>query len=119
MFVAFGRASDAVEGAAGAQRKLAEHAWPEGVALGVRMGMHTGEPFSSAGFALTQNLVVIPAGGVLVTEVSLDAVHWVNHGHVLADFSSGDFQVTSHWVQVEYVAGPELTPTPVVGGLHP
>jgi hypothetical protein len=72
-----------------------------------------------AGFALAQNLVVIPAGGVLVTEVSLDAVHWVDHGHVLADFSSGDFQVTSHWVQVEYVAGPELTPTPVVVGLHP
>jgi hypothetical protein len=72
-----------------------------------------------AGFALEQNLVVIPAGGVLVTEVSLDAVHSVDHGHVLVDFSSGDFQVTSHWVQVEYVAGPELTPTPVVVGLHP
>jgi class 3 adenylate cyclase len=27
-FVAFGRASDAVEGAAAAQRELAEHAWP-------------------------------------------------------------------------------------------
>jgi hypothetical protein len=72
-----------------------------------------------AGFVLEQNLVVIPPGGVLVTEVSLDVVHRVDHGHVLADFSSGDFQVTSHWVQVEYVAGPELTPTPVVVGLHP
>jgi hypothetical protein len=72
-----------------------------------------------AGFVLEQNLVVIPPGGVLVTEASLDAVHGVNHGHVLADFSSGDYQVTSHWVQVEYVAGPELTPTPVVVGLHP
>lgn len=72
-----------------------------------------------AGFVLAQNLVVIPPGGVLVTEVSLDVVHRVDHGHVLADFSSGDFQVASHWVQVEYVAGPELTPTPVVVGLHP
>lgn len=71
------------------------------------------------GFVLEQNLVVIPPGGVLVSEVSLDVVHRVDHGHVLADFSSGDFQVTSHWVQVEYVAGPELTPTPVVVGMHP
>ena len=47
LFVAFGRASDAVEGAAAAQRELAKHAWPEGVRVGVRMGMHTGEPYSS------------------------------------------------------------------------
>lgn len=46
-FVAFGRASDAVEGAAAAQRDLAKHAWPEGVHVGVRVGMHTGEPYRS------------------------------------------------------------------------
>jgi class 3 adenylate cyclase len=46
-FVAFGRASDAVEGAAAAQRGLARHAWPKGVAVGVRIGMHTGEPYRS------------------------------------------------------------------------
>jgi len=46
-FVAFGRASDAVEGAVAAQRELAKHAWPEGVTFGVRMGMHTGEPYRS------------------------------------------------------------------------
>ena len=45
LFVAFGRASDAVEGAAGAQRELAKHAWPEAVAVDVRMGMHMGEPY--------------------------------------------------------------------------
>jgi class 3 adenylate cyclase len=44
-FVAFDRASDAVEGAAAAQRDLAKHTWPEGVAVGVRVGMHTGEPY--------------------------------------------------------------------------
>ena len=45
-FVAFSRATQAVGAAAEAQRRLAEHAWPEGVTVGVRMGIHTGEPWS-------------------------------------------------------------------------
>jgi len=43
-FVAFARASDALSAAVAAQRALATHPWPEGVALRVRMGLHTGEP---------------------------------------------------------------------------
>ncbi len=43
-FVAFRRAKDAVAAAADAQRDLAAHAWPDGVQLLVRMGLHTGEP---------------------------------------------------------------------------
>jgi class 3 adenylate cyclase/catechol 2,3-dioxygenase-like lactoylglutathione lyase family enzyme len=42
-FVAFAKARDAVQAAVGAQRALAEHSWPEGVDLHVRMGLHTGE----------------------------------------------------------------------------
>src|SRR5512136_970478 len=45
-FVAFSRATQAVGAAAEAQRKLAEHPWPEGVTVRVRMGIHTGEPWS-------------------------------------------------------------------------
>ena len=45
-FVAFSRATQAVSAAAEAQRKLAEHAWPEQVTVRVRMGIHTGEPWS-------------------------------------------------------------------------
>jgi len=45
-FVAFSRATQAVGAAAEAQRKLAEYAWPEGVSVRVRMGIHTGEPWS-------------------------------------------------------------------------
>jgi WD40 repeat protein/class 3 adenylate cyclase len=45
-FVAFSRATQAVSAAAEAQRKLADHAWPEQVAVRVRMGVHTGEPWS-------------------------------------------------------------------------
>jgi predicted ATPase/class 3 adenylate cyclase len=43
-FVAFARAPEAVADAAMATRALAEHAWPEGTALRVRMGLHTGTP---------------------------------------------------------------------------
>jgi WD40 repeat protein/class 3 adenylate cyclase len=43
-FVAFGRALDAVACVADAQRALAEHAWPQGATVRVRMGLHTGEP---------------------------------------------------------------------------
>ena len=43
-FFAFARARDAVAAAVAAQRRHAEHAWPDGVAVRVRMGLHTGEP---------------------------------------------------------------------------
>jgi WD40 repeat protein/class 3 adenylate cyclase/DNA-binding SARP family transcriptional activator len=43
-FVAFGRASDAISCSMEAQQCLYEHAWPQGVSVRVRMGLHTGEP---------------------------------------------------------------------------
>jgi YVTN family beta-propeller protein len=43
-FVAFRRAKDAVAAAVDAQRDLFAHSWPEGGAVRVRMGLHTGEP---------------------------------------------------------------------------
>jgi len=43
-FFAFPRARDAVAAAVRAQRAHAAHAWPEGAAVRVRMGLHTGEP---------------------------------------------------------------------------
>src|ERR1700737_3847848 len=43
-FVAFARATDAVAAAATIQRVLAEHPWPQGISVRVRIGLHTGEP---------------------------------------------------------------------------
>jgi predicted ATPase/class 3 adenylate cyclase len=43
-FVVFTRVAAAAAAAAEAQRALADHPWPEGKQLRVRMGMHTGEP---------------------------------------------------------------------------
>jgi LuxR family transcriptional regulator, maltose regulon positive regulatory protein len=48
IFVAFARATDAVAAAAAAQCALATHSWPEGVAVHVRMGLHTGSPVLDA-----------------------------------------------------------------------
>ncbi len=41
-FAAFARATDALAAAAQAQRALAEHSWPPGGQVRVRMGLHTG-----------------------------------------------------------------------------
>jgi class 3 adenylate cyclase len=43
-FFSFPRARDAVSAAVDAQRALAEHEWPDGREVRVRMGLHTGEP---------------------------------------------------------------------------
>jgi class 3 adenylate cyclase len=43
-FFSFTRARDAVTGAVAGQRALAEHEWPDGAEVKVRMGLHTGEP---------------------------------------------------------------------------
>jgi predicted ATPase/class 3 adenylate cyclase len=43
-FVVFRSADDAAAAAAEAQRALAEHSWPDGNEIRVRMGLHTGDP---------------------------------------------------------------------------
>src|SRR5438132_9208512 len=47
-FFAFARATDAVSAAVVAQHILASHPWPEGAAVRVRMGLHSGEPQRTA-----------------------------------------------------------------------
>jgi predicted ATPase/class 3 adenylate cyclase/DNA-binding CsgD family transcriptional regulator len=43
-FVVFGSARDAVRCCVAAQQALTAHDWPDGVAVRVRMGLHSGEP---------------------------------------------------------------------------
>jgi predicted ATPase/class 3 adenylate cyclase len=47
-FVVFDAAADALDAAIEVQRGLAGEAWPDGVELSVRMGLHTGEASESA-----------------------------------------------------------------------
>ena len=42
-FIVFGSALHACAGAAAVQKKLAEHSWPKGATVRVRIGLHTGE----------------------------------------------------------------------------
>src|SRR6188472_2585794 len=42
-FAAFGSAAEAVAACQLAQRELAAHPWPDGVAIRVRMGLHSGD----------------------------------------------------------------------------
>jgi len=44
-FAAFPKATGAVAAVVDVQRALAQHNWPKGVQLRVRMGLHTGEPW--------------------------------------------------------------------------
>ena len=47
-FVVFARATDAISAAVVMQCALATYAWPDGVTILVRIGLHTGEPMHSA-----------------------------------------------------------------------
>jgi YVTN family beta-propeller protein len=76
-FVVFRRATDAVAATVDAQRALAGHAWPEGVAVRVRMGLHTGEPsrggegYVGLGVHRTARIAAAGHGGqVLVSETT-------------------------------------------------
>lgn len=76
-FVAFRRARDAALAAAAAQQALAEHPWPEGAELRVRMGIHTGEPTVGDegyhGFGVNRAARIMAAGHggqVLVSQVT-------------------------------------------------
>jgi hypothetical protein len=68
-------------------------------------------------FELKQRLLVIPPDGRIFAEVSFNVAHRVSTGYAAADFSTGEGnQVTSHWVEIEYVVAPAGLPTtPVVG----
>src|SRR6266581_1163936 len=110
-FVAFARASDAVEASVAAQRALASHVWPDGVVVRVRMGMHTGEPtLSSEGYTgldvhHAARLMSAGHGGqVLLSQTTRDLVeHDLPTGVSLRDLGAHrlkDLQQKSHLSQL-------------------
>ena len=92
-FVAFARASDAVAAAVAGQRALCTHAWPEGMTVQVRMGLHTGEPQRSAagyvGLDVHQAARIMSAGHggqILLSQTTRDLVeHALPEGVSLRD----------------------------------
>ncbi len=100
-FVVFSSVGDAVGAALQAQRELAGHAWPDGAAVRVRMGLHTGEPTRHedgyvgmdvhraarvAGSAHGGQVVLSEASFRIATAQRLDGVTYVDLGrHRLKD----------------------------------
>jgi class 3 adenylate cyclase len=81
-FVVFRSAQEAVAAAAEAQQALADADWPDGSALRVRMGIHTGEPLVAppkyVGLDVHKAARVMAAahgGQVLLTKATGDLLH--------------------------------------------
>jgi predicted ATPase/class 3 adenylate cyclase len=95
-FVAFARATDAVCAAVEMQRELADHPWPDGAIVQVRMGLHTGEPQRSAegyvGLDLHRAARIMSAGHggqVLLSQTTGDLVeHDLPDGVSLRDLGA-------------------------------
>ena len=81
LLTVFARASDAVVGAVAAQQALAEHPWPDGLDVRVRMGLDTGEitlgEEGYVGYALHRGARICDAGHggqVLLSNTTRDLV---------------------------------------------
>jgi predicted ATPase/class 3 adenylate cyclase len=110
-FVAFDRATDAVAAAVAAQRALANHPWPEGTTVRVRMGLHTGEPQRTAeGYVgldvhhAARVMSVGHGGQVVLSRTTRDLVeHALPKGVILRDLGQHrlkDLQQKSHLFQL-------------------
>lgn len=110
-FIAFSRASNAVNAAIEIQRALFEQEWPEQVSVSVRIGLHTGEPQQGAegyiGLDVHYAARVMSAGHggqVLLSRATRDLVeHSLPEGvslHDLGEYQLKDIQGSSHLYQL-------------------
>src|SRR2546423_8732 len=130
LFFAFARATDAVSAAVAAQRALASHSWPEGVAVRVRMGLHTGEPQPTAeGYVgmdvhLAARVMNAGHGGqVLLSQTTRHLVeHHLPEGVSLQDLGEHrlkDLQQKSHLFQLVIAGLPADFPPLKALDTHP
>ncbi len=129
-FVAFARTSDAVSAAVAAQRALASHTFAEGVAVPVRMGLHTGEPSVGAeGYVgldvqhTTRIMSVGHGGQVLLSQTTRELVkHDLPEGVGLRDLGEQrlkDLQYPSHLFQLVIAGLPAHFPPLKTLDSHP
>ncbi|MEZ0239548.1 MAG: adenylate/guanylate cyclase domain-containing protein [Chloroflexota bacterium] len=133
-FVTFGRATAAVSAAIAGQRGLHGEAWPDGIDLRVRMGVHTGEP-EAFGIGEARSLIgvdinqaariagVAHGGQILVSQQTASLLE-----HRLADdihlrdlgaFRLKDLLAPIHLVQVIVDGLPSEFPAPRTPDAHP
>ncbi len=129
-FVVFARAAEAVSAAVEAQRALAAHAWPEGIDMRVRMGLHTGEPSLGAegytGVDVHHAARIMSAGHggqVLLSQATRELVeHTLPGGMALRDIGEHrlkDLQRPSHLYQLVIAGLPSDFPPLNTLGTHP
>jgi predicted ATPase/class 3 adenylate cyclase/DNA-binding CsgD family transcriptional regulator len=103
-FVAFARATDAVSAAVEAQRAMASQVWTEGMAVRVRMGLHTGEPHLAAdgyvGLDVHRAARIMHAGHggqILLSQTTRDLVeHELPDGTSLRDLGAHRLKDLAH-----------------------
>jgi class 3 adenylate cyclase len=110
-FVVFARASDALSAVIDMQRALASHDWPNGAAVALRIGLHTGEPTRTAeGYVgldvhHAARIMSVGLGGqVLLSQTTHELVkHNLPEGVSLRDLGEHrlkDLQLPSHLYQL-------------------
>ena len=116
-FLAFSSAAAAVRAAAAAQRALASEPWPDGLAIRVRMGIHTGEALrvgdDYAGLTLHRAARVAAAGHggqVLVSGASSGLVGDVD-GLTLRDLGEYRLKDLDRPERIAQLVGPGLQDT--------
>jgi predicted ATPase/class 3 adenylate cyclase len=110
-FIAFARATDALSAAVAGQHALADHPWPDGALVRVRMGLHTGEPsLASEGYVgidvhhAARIMDAAHGGQILLSQATRDLVeHRLPNGVSLRDMGEHrlkDLQRPSHLFQL-------------------
>jgi len=118
LFVVFPRASDAVNAALAAQRAVITSAWPDGVVLRVRMGLHTGQPIVAGGGYIglevhrAARIASVGWGGqVLLSQATSDAVvHDLPAGAGVRDLGEHRLKDLQRREQIFQLLHPDLTP---------
>ena len=116
----FDRAGDAVAAAIEGQRRLHAYAWPDGAAVRVRMGLHTGDADVDdgefTGLALHRTARICSAGHggqVLLSAVTRGLLHGVPDGCSLVDLGEhrlADLEEPERLTQVVHAALPSNFP---------
>ena len=120
-FVVFRRAGDAVAAAVEAQQRLLELPAPDGAAVRVRMGMHTGEPslsgegYHGVGVHRAARISSLGHGGQVLLSGTTHAVVAEELDGALALRDLGehrlkDFEQPEHVFEVRYPGAPEASP---------
>src|SRR6266699_3779389 len=115
-FVVFARASDALSAAVDAQRSLDSQAWPQGIAVRVRMGLHTGEPHLAdtgyMGLDVHRAARIMNAGHggqILLSQTTRDLVeHELPEGASLRDLGAHRLKDLAHKSHLYQLVTPDL-----------